>query len=209
MSDVNSLRMLLHTANMMKTHNEEVKFFKIVERYFDPDSSYIELVMKRVELNKHFNRMQTLELGGISQHAESLELDISQHSPALPTLENQLQNVPLAAVEGKQGGNQALINLTGKQFMFHNIEEEDSYRSKNQKQDGKMSPYQNTEGLKATIGNLNMDIRHDIEANSQDNRMMSQRLNSLLGHELLYFEFVENILLYLLVTVSSGNSRTN
>lgn len=197
-SDVRGLRELLQKANLIVTNQDELNFFKVVERYFDPDSSYLELLIKRVELNKHFNRMQTLELGGMSQHAESLEIDLSQHSPGL--------NDPKAPLSTGVLGPLAVpalpktLDLNAQKDMgvgFSNIEEEDSKESKQLNNEKKQSNQPPT-----SLGQLNINLMKDVVMPKEEMKLLSKRLTALLGHELLYFEFVENLFLYLLVTVS-------
>lgn len=196
-SDVESLLSLLKRANLLQNHQDEIKFFRVVERYLDPDSSYIELLVKKVELNKHFNRMQTLELGGMSQHAESLELDLSQGSPGLNSKKNA-PTIPFLAEH--KPGQPATINLTSEEIGFPNIAEEDS---KADKQADTLHAFPEASIQPLSMKNLSLEIPFDPEANNQDLKAISHRLTSLMGHELLFFEFIENLFLYLLVTVIS------
>lgn len=198
-SDISSLFSFLKRANMIRDQAEETKFFRVVERYFDPDSSYIELLVKKVELNRHFNRMQTLELGGASQHAESMELDISQQgSPSVKNIKNP-PTLPFLA--DPKAGLPGTINLTEGDIGFPNIAEEDSKAEK--QADSKPYPDDNFKPL--SLKNLTRELSYDPEANNQDLMAISQRLTSLMGHELLFFEFIENLFLYLLVTVDKSH----
>lgn len=204
-SNVKALRDLLDIAGYMSNSRDELIFFKVVERYFDPDSSYLEFFLKRVELNKHFNRMQTLELGGMSQHAESMELDISQQSPGINSLPKLPDMIPVHSQPLKDP--QTLDLIPNKEFAFEHIEEVDSLGSK-QKLDGKQTHYPTGEQPSASLGNYGANLRSTLEANDEEKRLLSNRLVALLGHELLYFEFAENLFLYLLLTVLCSNSRT-
>lgn len=198
LSDVESLHSFLKRANLIRDQQDEIKFFRIAERYFDPDSSYIELLVKRVELNRHFNRMQTLELGGASQHAESMELDISQQmSPT--TRPQQPPTLPFLA-EARLPGT---IDLTAGDIGFPNIAEEDSKADKGDRH----QPYADPLVLPASLKHLTLDEQFDPNANNEHVKELSRRLRSLLGHELLFFEFVENLLLYLVMTVKLELAR--
>jgi hypothetical protein len=194
MSDVASLHAFLTRAKLIRDSTDEIKFFRVAERYFDPDSSYIELLVKKIELDRHFNRMQSLELAGASQYAESMELDISQASRELMSKRTHQASPPVLD-DPKNLPN--TLMLSNADIGFTNIEEEDSKAEKPGTEffiDANFQPL--------SLKNLNMELSYDPEANNEDLKAISRRLNCLLGHELLFFEFVEDLLLYLLVTVS-------
>ena len=197
-SNICALRDLLDQSGYINNPKDELMFFKVVERYFDPDSSYLELFLKRVELNRHFNRMQTLELGSVSQHAESMELDMSQNSPGLSS-QKQVPTV-LPILGGLTKEPQTMELNANKDFHFEHIEEVDSLGTK-QKQDGHPGAYPPTGQPSISLGNLATNFRQCIDATDEEKQRLSKRLVALMGHELLYFEFVENLLLFLLVNV--------
>lgn len=209
-TDVASMRRLLKSAKLMNSQADELKFFKIVERYFDPDSSYIEIMQKKADLAKHFNRMQTLELNS-SNNADSMDLDVSQaknkqnggpgdaspaknsdHELSLDRLiNNQLKPAkPPADLKLAKAKSPADINI-------ENIEEE-SYNSEDAEH--------KKPGEEERAGSLDQDVplsekRAEVLQRNYETKESSDMLHKLLGHELLYFEFVENLALYLFVTV--------
>ena len=97
-------------------------------------------------------------------------------------------------------GLPGIINLTTGDIGFPNIAEEDSKADKN----ADMQQYPEGAFQPLSLKNLNIDLNYDPAANNEDLKAISRRLNCLLGHELLYFEFIENLFLYLLVTVVSS-----
>lgn len=212
-SNVEALRLLLQSGGMVKDENENVKFFKVVERYFDPDSSYIELLTKKIELRRHYNRQETLDLG-FSQMDGSVDMDQSANGSVIrerrkPSMKlDKPPELPIAPIEigsALEKQNSGLLDI-------HKIDEEESRRS------GKNNIVQKHSQRDVLIKDRNTIIDYqEILHPDQEKETVKQRemrnfetqpistiLTCLLGHELLYFEFIENLLLYLLVTVISN-----
>ena len=211
-SDVASLRNILKAAKLMNSQGEELKFYKIIERYFDPDSSYIDIMQKKAELAKHFNRMQTLDLN-TSNNADSMDLEVSQ------TKKKNQKDDPAVEQPGKNSdhelsldrliNNQLKPNKQPKDFKLAkakgpadiNIEdiEEESYNSEEGENKQKNKDEEKTNSMEQDL--LLSDKRAEVVQRNYETKESSDMLRKLLGHELLYFEFVENLILYLFVAV--------
>lgn len=198
-SDIRSLMSLLKRSKLMEGARDEFRYFKIVERYFDPDSSYIDMKMKQIEMLKHFNRQQTLELAG-SNDLNSIELDPNV------SLENPMPNV------ARKNTMPDTVNTLNefddkmkKMNQFELIEEieEESHRSENF---GKKGDQVANRNLTGSLENIDAGSA-DVSQRNYETKAMTKMLNKVLGHQLLYFEFVENLVLYLYVTVSDFLSR--
>lgn len=219
-SNVASLRHILKAAKLINSQSEELKFYKIIERYFDPDSSYIEIMQKKADLAKHYNRMQTLDLN-TSNNADSMDLDVTQ------TKNKPQQNGPAVEQPGKNSDHElSLDRLINNQLKPNtqptdlklakakgpadiNIEdiEEESYNSEEAENKKKHKDEEQTNSVEQ--GLLLSDKRAEVVQRNYETKESSDMLHKLLGHELLYFEFVENLILYLFVTVVAYDQGKN
>ena len=219
-SDVNSVRKLLKAAKMIVSQSDDMKYYKISERYFDPDSSYMEIVQKKLDLAKHYNRMQSLDLNN-SQVGESVEMDNSrgqegQKKLIIDTIEEQKSikidddidnyidsRLNLSKPNTNPVSLQDLKMVKSKNIGGLHIEgiKEESYRSK-EEESGKNQGQEAVKDIGSPKDLLSSDRNGEVVQRNFETLEMSEMLHKLLGHELLYFEFIENILLYLMVTVS-------
>jgi hypothetical protein len=207
-SDVKSLRALLKSAGMISNPQEELKFFKVMERYLDPDSSYVELLTNKLDLGKHFNRLQTLEL--ISNPGESIDLDNSQMMQyAIPSSGEliKLERVEADNENNKKSDSDKRLEARVLQGQKSGqIEEESDLGDRKASKTFDGSPILKASGdqtyeFSANVSpNPTNQVISPLELKAIDTTEIGKRLGALLGHELLYFEFVDSLLLYLLIT---------
>ncbi len=215
-TNVASMRFILKSAKLINSQAEELKFYRVIERYFDPDSSYIDIMQRKAELAKHFNRMQTLELNN-SNNADSMDLDVSQ------TKKKQRQDGSALDQQAKNSDKELsldrLINNQLKPISQPtdlklakakgpadiNIEdiEEESYNS----EDGENKQLQNNEDRTSSLDQdlPASDNAAQVIQRNFETKESCDMLVKLLGHELLYFEFVENLILYLFFVVAASD----
>lgn len=206
-SDVRSLRALLSGAGMIANQQEELKFFKVMERYLDPDSSYVELLSKKLELGKHFNRLQTLELG--SNHGESIDLDTSQ------MMQYGISQGELLKVEKVDSDKANFKKSESNKPTEVKLQEQKSGLIEEESEGGQNGAKgdQDFDNIGSPILRQVGDNIYEFPAADSpvltaglldmkgiDTTEIGKRLGALLGHELLYFEFVDSLLLYLMLT---------
>ena len=207
-SNVGQLRKLLKVAGMLQSRQDELKFLSVVERHFDPDSSYMESYLKRIELQKHLPRTQSLDLGGVSMLGESMELDQSQNrTPKHGDMYDGGDQKYLSSVVSPVA--KPLEAAQNQKFDYDLIEEEDSHFSAKKRAAAikKAADLDTSHQLELPLADETQQA--DEYANNCAAIDQSRLLTSLMGHELLYFEWLQNLLLYLVVTVAQSDRRTD
>lgn len=215
-SDVKATYLLLKKAGVLSTQEEEIKFLKISERYFDPDSSYVEMVSKKMALSKHFTRAQTLELN--YSMLDNIEGDSAEQDKSMNINKSPLNNSSEQAnILTKSNGPPEAIaqpnNLKERGLKIQKIEEESDISDKH-KNSGSIKQDSGSKPQNLSINKQDSSDAPDITkkvsslATDFESQQMGDMLSKVMGHELLYFEFIENILIYMLQTVSLNLART-